>query len=440
MDEPPIHLGAREQRRARIINAHLAGDLTVAQVATLLGITERQVFRILARYRRDGPASLVHGNRGRRPWHALPTDLTERVVDLVRDRYADANHAHLADLLAEREGIHLDRTTIRRILLAAGIRSPRPRRAPKHRSRRERMPREGMLLQADGSRHRWFGPERPMATLVGAIDDATGTVPGALFREQEDAAGYLELVWRIVEGRGLPDAFYLDRHGIFVRRSHEPLTIEEELAGGPFPTQLRRALDELGIGVIHALSPEAKGRIERLWGTLQGRLVVELALEGITDIPAANAFLPGFLERFDARFGVPAREPDPAWRSLAHGIDLASICCFKYARVVAADHTISFAGRSILLRPTGRRSLARARVEVQERLDGSLLVLAHGEPVASVEAPAGPLTLRARGGPRSVEALGPQTPAPADPPGSEDTEPPARRAPWVPPPDHPWRR
>lgn len=440
MDEPLIHLGAREQRRARIINAHLVGDLTVEQVATLLGVTERQVFRILARYRRDGPASLVHGNRGRRPWHALPEDLTGRVVDLVRDRYADANHAHLADLLAEREGIHLDRTTIRRILLAAGIRSPRPRRAPKHRSRRERMPREGMLLQADGSRHRWFGPERPMATLVGAIDDATGTVPGALFREQEDAAGYFELVWRIVERRGLPDAFYLDRHGIFVRRSHESLTLEEELAGGPFPTQLRRALDELGIGVIHALSPQAKGRIERLWGTLQGRLVIELALEGITDIAAANAFLPGFLERFDRRFGVPAREPDPAWRPVAGAIDLAGICCFKYARVVGADHTISFGGRSILLRPAGRRSLARARVEVQERLDGSLLVLAHGEPVASVEAPAGPLTLRARSGPRSVEALGAETPAPAAPLRGEDTEPPARRAPWVPPPDHPWRR
>lgn len=440
MDEPPIRLGAREQRRARIINAHLAGDLTVEQVATLLGVSERQVFRILARYRREGPASLVHGNRGRRPWHALPEDLSERVVDLVRDRYAGANHAHLADLLAEREGIALDRTTIRRILLAAGIRSPRPRRAPKHRSRRERMPREGLLLQADGSRHRWFGPERPMATLVGAIDDATGTVPGALFREQEDAAGYLELVWRIVERCGLPGAFYLDRHGIFVRRSHEPLTLEEELAGGPFPTQLRRALDELGIGVIHALSPQAKGRIERLWGTFQGRLVVELALEGITDIPAANAFLPGFLERFDARFGVPARDPDPAWRPLAEGIDLAGICCFKYARVVAADHTISFGGRSILLRPAGRRGLARARVEVQERLDGSLLVLAHGEPVASVEAPAGPLTLRARSGPRSVEALGEQPPAAEDPPRSEATEPPARRAPWVPPPDHPWRR
>ena len=325
MDDPPIHLGPREQRRARLLDEHLAGRLTVAQVAGLLDVSERRVFRLLARYRRAGPAALVHGDRGRRPWHALPEDLAERVVELVRTRYEGANHSHLAELLAEREGIHLDRTTLRRILLGAGMRTPRPRRAPAHRSRRERMPREGMLLQADGSRHRWFGPERPMTTLVGAIDDATGRVPWALFREQEDAAGYLELLWRIVARSGLPDAFYLDRHGIFVRRSTEPLTLEEELAGSSRPR--RWALDELGIAVIHALSPQAKGRIERLWGTLQGRLVTELALEGITDIAAANAFLPGFLERFDERFGVPARDPQPAWRPLTAGVDLARICC-----------------------------------------------------------------------------------------------------------------
>jgi len=435
MDDRPIHLRPREQRRARILNEHLEDRLTVAQVAGLLGVSERQVYRMLAGYRRDGPAALIHGNRDRRPWHALPGGLAERVVELARTTYKDANHSHLTELLEEREGIGLDRTTVRRILLAAGLRSPHPRRAPGHRSRRERLPREGLLLQGDGSRHRWFGPDRPLVTLLGVIDDATGTVPHALFREQEDAAGYLELVWRIVERKGLPDAFYLDRHGIFKRSSREPLTLEEELAGGPFPTQLRRALDELGIGVIHALSPQAKGRIERLWGTLQSRLVVELALEGITDIAAANVFLPGFLERFDRRFGVPARDPHPAWRPLAEGIDLARICCFKYGRVVSSDGTISFEGQSIQLLPPDRRSLARARVEVQEHLDGSLLVLAHGDPVATVAAPLGPVKLRARGGPRSVEALGPE---PEARPAS--TERPAPRGPWVPSKDHPWRK
>ena len=435
MDDHPIDLSPREQRRARILNQHLEGRLTVTQVAGLLDVSERQVYRMLFGYRRDGPAALVHGNRDRRPWHALPAGLAERVVELARSRYKDANHSHLAELLSEREEIHLDRTTIRRILLATGIRSPRPRRAPEHRSRRERMPREGMLLQGDGSRHRWFGPGRPLVTLLGVIDDATGTVPWALFREQEDGAGYLELVRRIVERKGLPDGLYLDRHGIFKRSSREPLTLEEELAGGPFPTQVRRALDELGIGVIHALSPQAKGRIERLWGTLQSRLMVELALEGITDIAAANGFLPGFLERFDGRFGVPARDPHPAWRPLAEGIDLARICCFKYARVVAADGTISFSGQSIQLLPADRRSLARVRVEVQEHLDGSLLVLAHGDPVAMVAAPLEPVRLRARRGPRSMEALGPTPTA-----GPASAQPSARRGPWGPSKDHPWRK
>jgi len=161
----------------------------------------------------------------------------------------------------------------------------------------------------------------------------------------------------------------------------------------------------------------------------------ELALEGITDIAAANAFLPWSLERFDRRFGVPARDPHPAWRPLTADIDLARSCCFKYARVVAADGTISFAGRSIQLLPADRRSLSRLRVEVQEHLDGSLQVLAHGDPVATIDAPLGPVSLRARGGPRSVEALGPEPEA--RPPGAER---PPQQGHVVPGKDHPWRR
>ena len=143
MEEHHIRLGPRDQRRARLLDEHPDGRLTVAQVSTLLGVPERQVSRLLAGYRRDGPAALVHGNRGRRPWHALPEGLGHRVVELVRESYPDADHSHPAGLLGEREDSHLDRTTIRRILLAAGLRTPRPRRAPAHRSRRERMARGG---------------------------------------------------------------------------------------------------------------------------------------------------------------------------------------------------------------------------------------------------------------------------------------------------------
>jgi hypothetical protein len=182
---------------------------------------------------------------------------------LARGEYAGLNHVHLAEKLAER-GLPLGRTTLRALLLAAGLRSPRTRRAPAHRRRRERYPQAGMLLQADGSPHRWLGPRHPPLCLLGAIDDATGTVPGAVFRAPEDAAGYLLLLRQIVTTAGIPLALYVDRHGIFRKRARAPLTLEEEL----------------GIRRLDALSPQAKGRIERLWRTLQDRLVHELRLAG----------------------------------------------------------------------------------------------------------------------------------------------------------------
>ncbi len=438
MDTPPVTLGPVEQRRLYVLTELLAGHLTTIEAALALDVSIRHLQRLKARYRQEGLASLVHGNRGRRPWHALEPALAERVIELARTRYVGLNHSHLADLLAEREGITLERSTIRRILLRVGLQSPRPRRAPAHRSRRERMAREGVLLQADGSRHRWFGPELPFATLIGAVDDATGTVPAALFREHEDGAGYLAMLRSISAGPGIPLALYIDRHGIFTKRASERLTLEEELTGSRLPTQVGRALEELGIRQIHALSAQAKGRIERMWATIQGRLVAELRLEGITTIEEANAYLPSFLARLNARFGVPAASPDVAYRPLPADLDLDRICCFKYGRVVAADNTIRFGGRALQLGPAGgRRSLARTRVEVHERLDGSLLVLWRGEPVATTAAPADASKLRARSGSRILTDL----PDP-DPSGPVTDRPAAQGEPHddEPPPIHPWRR
>jgi transposase len=438
MDASPITLGREGQRRLYVLNELAAGRLTLVEAALALDLSIRHLKRLKARYRGEGIAALVHGNRGRHPWNAVSDALATRVEELARTRYAGLNHSHLADLLAEREGITLERSTIRRILLRAGLRSPRPRRPPAHRSRRERMAREGVLLQADGSRHRWFGPDRPFATLIGAVDDATGTVPAALFREQEDAAGYLAMLRAIIADKGLPLALYIDRHGIFTKRASERLTLEEELTGTRLPTQVGRALEELGIRRIHALSAEGKGRIERMWATIQGRLVAEFRIEGITTITAANAYLPGFLLRLNARFGVPAAEPEIVYRPLPDELDLERICCFKYGRIVAADNTIRFGGRVLQLGPvSGRRSLARTRVEVHERLDGSLLVLWRGESVATAAAPADASKLRARSGSRILTDL-------PDPGASE--LPPALSPPDQPPPSagpkpiHPWRR
>lgn len=438
MDTPPVTLGPDEQRRLYVLTELLAGRLTAIEAALSLDVSIRHLKRLKARYRREGIAALVHGNRGRRSWHALDPVLAERVVELARTRFVGLNHSHLADLLAEREGITLERSTVRRLLVRAGLPSPRPRRPPAHRSRRERMAREGVLLQADGSRHRWFGPDRPFATLIGAIDDATGTVPAALFREHEDAAGYLAMLRAIAERPSIPLALYVDRHGIFTKRASERLTLEEELTGTRLPTQVGQALQELGIRRIHALSAEGKGRIERMWSTIQGRLVAEFRIEGITTIEAANDYLPGFLVRLNARFSVPAAEPEIVYRPLPAELDLDRICCFKYGRVVAADNTIRFGGRSLQFGSVGgRRTLARTRVEVRERLDGSLVVLWRGELVAVVEEAADAATLRARSGSRILVDL--PDPDILDLPVDRQA-PPLARPDAEPRPVHPWRR
>ena len=183
--------------------------------------------------------------------------------------YAGLNHTHLTEMLSEREGIDLSRSTVRRVLLAGGVRSPRPRRAPRRYSRRERYSQNGMLLQVDGSRHDWLQGRGPHLTLVGAVDDATGMVPAALFREQEDAQGYLMMLREIIEQHGVPVALYSDRHGIFQRSPKEPESLAEQLRGRRDPTQFGRALRELDNGLVLAHTPQAKGRIERVWGTFQ---------------------------------------------------------------------------------------------------------------------------------------------------------------------------
>ena len=285
--EETIVLGSKEQRRAQVLNRVVAGTWTRAQAAATLGRSTRQVRRLLTAYEAQGPAALVHGNRGRMPANQVSAALRERVLTLAQTTYAGCNDVHFSELLDEREGIAVSRATLQRWRRGAaarglvGVGSPRSRRRPTHRTRRERAAREGQLLQADGSPHRWLGPDGPEWTLIAGIDDATGTIPWALFRQHEDAAGSMAWRRRVVETKGVPVALDVDRHGIFQRRKQVPWTLEEELAGGPLPTQMGRVLEELGIRVIHALSPQAKGRVERLFGTLQDRLCVELRLAGL---------------------------------------------------------------------------------------------------------------------------------------------------------------
>ncbi len=259
----------RAQQRLMVLTALERGDLLMADAARLCGRSVRQVRRLRRAYRRRGLAALVHGNQGR-PCPRRTADATRtRVVDLAQTPYAGINHQHLTELLAERESLTLSRPTIRRILAEAGVRSPRRRRPPRHRRRRERMPQPGMLILLDGSNHTWLEERAPRLVLLAAMDDATSEVLSAEFRTQEDAHGYLGLLCMIALTKGLPLAVYSDRHGIFHRDPRTPLTIEEQQRGGPAPTQVGRVLEELGIRWIPASSPQAKGRIERLFETFQ---------------------------------------------------------------------------------------------------------------------------------------------------------------------------
>jgi len=401
-------LNSKEQKRLMVLNTIERGEVGAGQAAVVLGLSLRQVRRLLAGYRREGAAALVHGNRGRPPAHRVSAAVRERVVALARDpRYAGCNHTHFTELLGcEPYHLVLSRPSVRRILLAGGMRSPRHRRAPKHRSRRERMPQEGMLLQWDGSRHDWLEGRGPWLTLVGAIDDATGTVAAARFRLQEDAQGYLLVLRDILHTKGSPLAIYRDRHGIFERREQEPWAVAEELTGKRVPTQVGRALAELDIQSIPAHSPQAKGRIERLWGTFQDRLVIELRLAETGTLEEADRVLQRFLPRYDAQFGVPATQPGLAYRPLPAGMTPEAVCCFKYERTVANDNTITLGQRRLQLLPgPGGRSYARATVEIQEHLDGHLAVCYRGEALLTTPAPATAPLLRARNGRRSRGAL-----------------------------------
>jgi transposase len=390
-------LTPEEGRRLHVLTLLEGKRITATQAAEALGLTVRQLRRLRGALRREGPAALIHGNRGRPAPNRLPEALRAQIVALARGRYAGLNDHHLTEKLTTVEGLPVSRVTVRRILRAAGVISPRRRRPPRHRSRRPRRAQAGLLLQLDGSPFAWFGPSQPPCSLLAAIDDATGAVLAGTFRTQEDAAGYLRLLHTLGRPVGLPAAVYTDAHGIFVRNDPH-WTVAEELQGFQDPTQVGRALQALGIHHIVADSPQAKGRIERLWNTLQDRLVVELALAGITTPAEGDVFLATtFVPTFNAQFAVPAAVATSAYRPVPRGWDLDRVCAFHYARQVARDNTVRVEEVVLQLAPAPhRRSYARAQADVVQCLDGSWRVYVGDRLVTTTPAPPDPGQLRAR--------------------------------------------
>ena len=365
-------LSQKELQRVAVISSCVQGDLACARAAALLDLTPRHVKRLKSRLRQGGEAALAHASRGRPSHRRLPQRVRERILQLARTTYAGFNDHHLCEKLVEKESFSLGRETLRRLLRSAGIGSPRKRRAPSHRQRRLPRAREGEMLLLDGSLHRWLQDRGPQLTLLGFLDDATGKVPVAEFFLTENACGYFRLLRRLLRRFGVPLSFYGDRHSVFVRND-DHWTVEEQLAGRREPTQFGRALDQLGVTYIAAQSPQAKGRIERLWGTFQDRLTSELRLAGANDLDAANQVLRRFLPDYNRRFGRAPRDAEKAWRSAPENLD--RICCFHHQRSVSNDNVVQWDGRRFQIPPQPQRfSFAGAKVQLVESLEGKVSI------------------------------------------------------------------
>jgi len=372
-------MSVRQWKRWDVVAQMNAGKLTGPAAAQLTGLSMRHLRRLRRRIGRLGKTALVHGNRGRAPVNKLAGTVQARIVRLRETRYAGFNDRHFAEKLAtETPPLVVSPATVRRVLRAAGIRAVQQRRPRQHRKRRDRKAQAGLLLLWDGSRHDWLEGRGPWLCLVGALDDATGALlPGAHFVTQECAAAYLTVVHAIATECGLPWAIYMDQHGA-LKRNDDHWTLAEELRGAQDPTQVGQALQALGVEAIYALSPQAKGRVERLWRTLQDRLVSELRLAQATTAAEANAVLARYRPQHNARFAIAPRDQAPAWRPVRPGTDLVRVCSFRYDATVLPDNTVRLGGGVVLDVPPGprRRSYAGTRVEVRQLLTGAWRVYA----------------------------------------------------------------
>jgi len=368
-------MSQKEFQRVKVIENAAGGRLSVREASRLLQLSERQVQRLKRRYRPDSIAWVQHGNRGRSmPW-ALPLPQKQLILNLAHGKYQGFNDSHLAEKLRAEENLAVSRETVRRILRAAKLASPQKRRPRQYRSRRPPRPRFGMMALTDASRHDWLEGRGPTLTLIGFQDDATRQILAAHFQlEAENTLGYLRALHAMITAHGIPLSLYRDRHSIF-QRNDAHWTLAEQLAGKQAPTQLGRALEELGIEQIPAYSPQAKGRIERAWRTCQDRLVSELRLARATTLPQANTVLARFCADYNQRFARPAADSARDFRSLPRRFDLARCLSLHYRRVVAPDHTVTLGANRLTLPPLpAHRGYAGETVELAHHLDGLLRV------------------------------------------------------------------
>lgn len=377
-----ITLSDNQQRRAEILSRLREGGLSIEQASRLLGVSERHARRLLGRYIRDGLPSVVHGNTGRSPANKTSAAMRQKLVELAgkEGTYHDFNTSHLQELLSEREGIEIGRSTLDRVLCEEGVRKRRRSRPRRVFGRRERCARAGEMLLTDGSLHAWLEERGPKMSLMGSIDDATAAVVHLRFWPSECQAGYILMAREVTCALGVPMSFYHDRHTILC--SPKAPTIEDELAGREPMSQWQAILSQLGAEPIKAMTPQAKGRVERLWRTLQDRLIKEMRLAEISTLEEANAFLPDFLLRYNVRFSVEAKDKESAWvrPGADTSLDLPYYFAAKEERTVRTDHTLAWRGATLqIARKRGERSLAGTRVMVHTTPESEIFVYAGKE-------------------------------------------------------------
>lgn len=346
MGEIKYLMSQKQITRYTVISKFIDDEITRSEAAERLDLSERQITRIKKGVVKEGVAFLQHKNTGRKPAHAIDDKTAKKIASLKQSElYRDANFAHFQELLEEHEGIVISYTPLYNILTRAGIQSPKKRRKKRKHNRRKRRAREGSLIQMDATPYEWFGGDEKF-DLHGAIDDATGKVVGLYMTKHECLHGYLEITRQMLLKHGIPVNIYADRHTIFRSPKSDKLTLEEQLEGKQVKlTQYQRAMDELGVVIIPARSPQAKGRVERLWGTLQSRLPVEFKIAGITTVEEANEFLIKYIDKFNAKYAVEPENPETAFRDLVSTIDIDNILCVKVNRSIDNGSVFSYANK-----------------------------------------------------------------------------------------------
>lgn len=344
-------MSKKQLDRYDIISKTNAGYITVKEAAEALGLSQRQVQRLKKKVREMGAAGVIHKNSFHSPANKLPAEVVQEIIRLKKtELYQDANFNHFRELLAEHHGIELSYASLYQHLKQADIHSPKTRRRFKVHRRRKRRSQAGMLLQVDATPFAWFKGDRKQYSLHGAIDDATGQITSLYLCKNECLHGYFEMLRRTIENYGIPVSIYADRHTIFQSPNREKALIDSKIKVND--TQLGRALKELSVGLIAARTPQAKGRVERLWQTLQGRLPIEFALRDINTIDDANHFLSTYIYLFNSEFAVEPEGTQSMFAAKEKTQNLDDILCVKEKRTIDSGGVFSYGGKSFKVHET----------------------------------------------------------------------------------------